>query len=143
MAFVYVIICCVIGIAVGGTVGNDATAAFGFFASIAFGLVFARLRTLSMRIAALERKPAVAPSPAVQRPAAATPGEISLPPIEANEPATPPEPTPRPATPSPAPIIDSAARRAAMASTATPATSADTTPPPRVATPRVPPQHDG
>jgi hypothetical protein len=55
MAFVYVVICCVIGIAVGGAVGNDATAGFGFFAGIAFGLVFARLRTLSRRFAAFEQ----------------------------------------------------------------------------------------
>ena len=71
MAFVYVVICCVVGFAVGGITGQGSMAAFGFFAGIAFGVVFARVRTLSMRIAALEKRPAVAPAADVSRTAAA------------------------------------------------------------------------
>jgi uncharacterized membrane protein len=140
MAFVYVIICCVVGIAVGGIVGNDATAGFGFFAGIAFGLVFGRLRTLSLRIATLEKQRAT--SPAAARPAAAASVEATPPAAATSEPATPPSPVPaRPAAPTPAPIIDSAARRAAMASAASPATS-ETRPAqtPHIPSPRAPAQ---
>jgi len=55
MAFLIVVVCCILGMIVGGIVGNDATVGFGFFAGIAFGIVFARLRTLSARIEALKR----------------------------------------------------------------------------------------
>ena len=56
MAFLIVVVCCILGLAVGGIVGNDSTAGFGFFAGIAFGIVFARLRTLSARIESLKRE---------------------------------------------------------------------------------------
>ncbi|MET0230207.1 MAG: DUF2339 domain-containing protein [Rhodanobacteraceae bacterium] len=141
MAFVYVVICCVVGLIVGGVVGNDSTAGFGFFAGIAFGLVFARLRTLSMRVAALEKQPAVAPAIVAGRPVAPAPVEAAAPPFAASEPATPPGLPPRAPAPVPASIIDSAARRAAMASAAPPATSAaQAAAPPRIPNPRTPPQ---
>ena len=136
MAFVYVVICCVVGFAVGGITGQGSMAAFGFFAGIAFGVVFARVRTLSMRIAALEKRPAVAPAADVSRTAAA-PIEAAPPPTATTEPATPPGPTPRPMAP--APIIDSAARRAAAAAIATPTATAASSTPPRAPPPRTPP----
>jgi hypothetical protein len=55
MAFLIVVACCVVGLIVGGAVGDGSTAALGFFAGVAFGLVFARMRTLSGRIEALRR----------------------------------------------------------------------------------------
>ena len=139
MAFVYVVICCVAGLFLGGLVGTEATAGLGFFAGIAFGIVFARLRTLSMRVAALESRPMPAPA-AVPRAVAAAPVEAAPPPTATSELATPPGSIPRPVTPAPAPIIDSAARRAALASAAPPTTSAAPAVPPRASAPRMPPQ---
>ena len=138
MAFLIVVVCCILGLAVGGIVGNDSTAGFGFFAGIAFGIVFARLRTLSARIEALKRDVAgttaahaaafVAAEP---RPAPAQPAPVApVPPPVAESPL-------RTTAPAPAPIIDSAARRAAVAAQATvtsapvaPAQAARTPPPP-------------
>ncbi len=56
MAFLIVVVCCIAGFVVGGIGGNDATVGFGFFAGLAFGIVFARLRTLSARIESLKRE---------------------------------------------------------------------------------------
>jgi uncharacterized membrane protein len=141
MAFVYVVIGCVVGLFLGAVADNGSTAVLGLFAGAAFGLVFARLRTLTMRVAALENKGAVTRAAAMPREAAATPPEISQPSIETIEPATPPTATPRPAAPTAAPIIDSAARRAAVAATTSPASvSAPPAPPLRVPSPATPPQ---
>jgi uncharacterized membrane protein len=117
MAFLIVVVCCILGLAVGGVVGNDSTAGFGFFAGIAFGIVFARLRTLSARIEALKRDvagtaPARAAAVAVsERRAEPAPPAPAAPAPPAAEPM-------RPAPPSPTPIIDSAARRASIAAQA-------------------------
>ena len=55
MGFLIVIASCIVGAIVGGLVGDGSMAAFGFFAGLAIGIVFARLRTLSARIEALRR----------------------------------------------------------------------------------------
>ena len=119
MAFLIVVVCCILGMIVGGIVGNDATVGFGFFAGLAFGIVFARLRTLSARIEALRRD--IAGTTLARAAALAAPERRAEPPQPAPvEPATPPlpqaaEPAAWTTPPAPAPIIDSAARRAAAA----------------------------
>ena len=100
MAFLIVVVCCILGLAVGGIVGNDSTAGFGFFAGIAFGIVFARLRTLSARIEALKRD--VAGTTAARAAA-----------FVATEPRPAPA-QPEPAAPAPPPAAESADRCAAV-----------------------------
>jgi uncharacterized membrane protein len=142
MAFLIVVVCCIVGMVVGGIVGNDATVGFGFFTGLAFGIVFARLRTLSKRIEALKRDIAEGtPAPVATL---AAPERRAEPPQSA--PAEPPAPArPKAAEPAawttppaPAPIIDSAARRAAAAQAATTSTPA-AAPPRGPAAPRTPP----
>jgi uncharacterized membrane protein len=133
MAFLIVVVCCIVGLAVGGIVGNDATAGFGFFAGIAFGIVFARLRTLSARIEALKREVI---GTATARAAAVSASERRPEPLQ---PVQAPQPSPahpasaesstRTTLPAPVPIIDSAARRAAMSAHA-PSMAAPSTPAP-------------
>ncbi len=119
MAFLIVVVCCILGLAVGGIVGNDSTAGFGFFAGIAFGIVFARLRTLSARIEALKRDVAgTAPARAAPIVASERRVEPVQPAPAAPMPAPAAEPAMRTTPPAPAPIIDSAARRAAAAAQA-------------------------
>src|SRR4051812_32868018 len=138
MAFLIVGVCCIVGLAVGGIVGNDATAGFGFFAGIAFGIVFARLRALSTRIEALTRDvagtlPARAAAVAISetRAAPAQPAAATQAPQPASE--------MRPAPPAPAPIIDSSARRASVAAgapaPAAPSQTVRTPPPPNAIDP--------
>ena len=126
MAFLIVVVCCILGMIVGGIVGNDATVGFGFFAGIAFGIVFARLRTLSARIESLKRDIAgTTPAGA----AAVAASERRAEPVQA-----------APVQPAAAPIIDSAARRAAAAQAATTSAPAPAAVPPRApSTPRTPP----
>jgi uncharacterized membrane protein len=130
MAFLIVVVCCIVGLAVGGVVGNDAMAGFGFFAGIAFGFVFARLRTLSRRIEALTRD--VAGAAPLRVAAVASRAEPAQPPPVIQTPAlttqVPVEPSMRTTPPAPLPIIDSAARRAAAAAQAAGAAPASASP---------------
>lgn len=142
MAFLIVVVCCIAGLAVGGIVGNDSTAGFGFFAGIAFGIVFARLRTLTARIEALKRDIA---GTMLARAAAITAPErrVEPPQTAAVEAATPAQQAAEPAAwttpPSPAPIIDSTARRAAAAAQAATTSRPAATPPRPSSSPRTPP----
>ena len=129
MAFVIVVVSAIVGLIVGATVGNESTAGLGFFAGIAFGIVFARLRKLSMRLDALTRESRPADA---ARATAAPPVRVPVSPGVEPAPApsmasasadTPPRPI------APVPIIDSAARRAAAA-TAPSASTASPSPPP-------------
>ena len=113
MGILIVVISCVVGLIVGGVVGDEKMAGFGFFAGIAIGIAFARLRTLSARIEALRR-------------------EFGIPGATGVRTEAPPLARAEPAPMAPAPIIDSAARRAAIAATST------TAPPGTVATPPTP-----
>jgi len=71
MSFLIVVACCVLGGVLGGIVGNDGDAALGFFGGIAFGVVLARLRNLSVRVDALTRELAgLASPPSVETPSA-------------------------------------------------------------------------
>jgi uncharacterized membrane protein len=129
MAFLIVVVCSIVGLAVGAVVGNDSTAGFGFFAGIAFGVVFARLRKLSARIEALRRD--IAGNTAARAGAVAA-AEMRVEPAQPAAPMQPPPAEPAAWTtppPSPTPIIDSAARRAAAAGQA-PATPAQAARPP-------------
>jgi len=54
MGFLFVLVGCVGGLFVGGTFGNDGDAALGFFAGLAIGWAFARMRTLGERIEHLQ-----------------------------------------------------------------------------------------
>ena len=133
MAFLIVVVCCILGLAVGGIVGNDSTAGFGFFAGIAFGIVFARLRTLAARIESLKREVTGTTAARAAAVAASERRAESLQPAPAVQPPTPAqpaavEPSMRTTPPAPAPIIDSVARRAAMAAQA-PSTAAPAAPP--------------
>jgi len=91
MAFLIVVVCCIVGLAIGGTVGNDGTAALGFFGGIAIGLVLVRLRTLGAHVVALQKQlEELARTQRVQAPATRTApaptessGEIRLPPVQA------------------------------------------------------------
>jgi len=134
MGFLIVVAFCVAGLIVGGSLGDATLAVFGFFVGVAVGIAFARLRTLSARIQALNQK---LEAPSVTRAATQAPVRRET------APAAPPTPSPtfaipvssdtraQPAAPSPAPIIDSAARRAAAsAATQTAASSAAPVPPP-------------
>ena len=140
MAFLIVVGCAVLGLFVGGAVADGSTTALGFFAGLAFGLVFVRLNTLSKRIEALRRERLEGTSRAR---APETPEDVAARPVPAR-------PTPafagveQPLQPSaPAPIIDSAARRASIAAAAGTATTsaAPATPPQPTAppSPRTPP----
>jgi uncharacterized membrane protein len=140
MGFLIVVVCCIVGLAVGGIVGDSSTAGFGFFAGLAFGFVFARLRTLSARIETL--RGALAGTAAV-RAASAVPAELRTEPLPRatatapppSIPSAPVEATQRPSPMQPAPIIDSAARRASMATAA----GASTAAPAQPTAPRAPP----
>ena len=122
MAFLIVAACCIAGLIVGAAV-DGSTAALGLFAGLAIGVAFARMRTLSARInvlrrdllalggvktdvgAAVRREPATPVEAQTMPSTLATdiPDEVSAPAIASG----------------PAPIIDSAARRAAAAARAT------------------------
>jgi uncharacterized membrane protein len=138
MPFLIVVACCVVGLAVGGAVGDGSTAALGFFAGIAIGIVFVRLRTLSLRIAALQRDVhafgsarANAMAPTREESAARAAITPVPPPVSAARADVPTQAVPT----SPAPIIDSAARRAASGATsvtAPPIPRAAPTPPPEI-----------
>ena len=94
MAFLIVVVSCIVGLAIGGTVGNDATAALGFFGGLAIGLVLVRLRSLGAHVRALqnrleelanaqrEQAPAQARVSGASAPTAAA-AEIRLPPTHA------------------------------------------------------------
>ncbi|HEY0231279.1 MAG TPA: DUF2339 domain-containing protein [Dokdonella sp.] len=56
MAFLIVVVCCIVCLSIGGAVGNDSTAALGFFSGLAIGLVLVRLRTLGAQVAALQSR---------------------------------------------------------------------------------------
>ncbi|MEP7041608.1 MAG: DUF2339 domain-containing protein [Dokdonella sp.] len=92
MAFLIVVVSCIVGLAIGGTVGNDGTAALGFFGGMAIGLVLVRLRTLNAHVATLHNKleelaraqrapPAAAGS---ARPAPASAAQTRLPAMQAS-----------------------------------------------------------
>ena len=139
MTFLIIVVCCIVGLAVGGIVGNDSTAGFGFFAGIAFGIVFARLRTLSARVEALRRDIAGTPSTPAPVVAAAETRAQPMPTSQTATPVPPAEPATWAAPPAPSPIIDSAARRAAAAAeTASPAARVAPQPAPAVRTPPPP-----
>ena len=141
MAFLIVVACAIAGLMVGGSVGNDSTAGLGFFAGIAFGIVFARLRTLALRIDALHREIGTRDSKIAAPREASAPAEPAPPRTDqagtpaAAAPAASARTTPGagerppPVPPIPAPIIDSAARRAAAAATSGAATQASSAPP--------------
>ena len=138
MGFLIVVVSCVVGLIVGGIVGNEAMAGFGFFAGIAIGIAFARLRTLSARIETLRRELGAVGMPSARTPAMPT-ARAEAAPTAATPPPTPtvaPAPADlasRTAPPSPSPIIDSAARRAALAAasaTAQPAATQASSPTP-------------
>jgi uncharacterized membrane protein len=138
MGFLIVVAFCVAGLIVGGALGDASLAAFGFFAGVAIGIAFARLRTLSSRIDVLNRKleePSVARAasvaPSVRRDEVVPPAPSS--PITSAVERAPEESLARTISPAPAPIIDSAARRAAAA--ATTASTAAPPPPPTQAPP--------
>jgi uncharacterized membrane protein len=119
MAFLIVVVCCIVGLAIGGTVGNDATAALGFFGGIAIGLVLVRLRTLGAHLAALQKQleelartqRVQAPAPRTASVAAESNAEIRLPPVQATtsppasaRPSEEPPRTVEPAAFSPPPV---------------------------------------
>jgi uncharacterized membrane protein len=94
MGFLILVACCIAGLAVGGTFGNDATAALGFFGGLAIGLVLLRLRGLAQRVDtlrteldALKRR-----GPPQTAPATATTGSAASIDLTATAPPTRAEP---------------------------------------------------
>jgi len=98
MAFLIVVVSCIVGLAIGGTVGNDATAALGFFGGLAIGLVLVRLRSLGAHVRALQKSlEELARTQREQAPAATS--SASVPPVPAAEirlPLVPAAPAPLP-----------------------------------------------
>lgn len=98
MGFLTVIAAALIGAIIGGSVGNDATAALGFFSGLAIGWIFAWLRGVAARVDAMQReinllkfasakRSGPAPASSIAPSIAPTSGPISAPPIAPAPPA--------------------------------------------------------
>jgi uncharacterized membrane protein len=144
MSFLIVVAGAVVGLVLGAAVGDGSSAALGFFGGVAFGVVFVQQRSLARRIDALRTDVARAAANARNDALRAPHGDIrasDVPPAE-SPPATAESPLaadiaarvdvddsvatnvpPSPAAPAPRGVIDSAARRAALAASGAQRTS--------------------
>jgi uncharacterized membrane protein len=132
MSFLIVVAGAVVGLVIGAAIGDGSSAALGFFGGVAFGVVFVRQRTMARKLDELRAEIArVATSRTAQRdvranevPIASTPpvakemqfaGDIAARVDDVSDRAATDIPE-SPVAPTPRGIIDSAARRAALAS---------------------------
>ena len=76
MGFLFVIAAGFVGAIIGGSVGNDATGALGFFSGLAIGWMFAWLRAVAARVDALRREINLLKLAAAKRPAPAAAASI-------------------------------------------------------------------